>query len=249
MKTIFTLLFAVMTWHDALAADPIWNNLSASPVGVSYRVTPGQTVYSELRMDKVLAYELKQDIKSKMRGGLGLKFWFSIDAGVLTQLQSGEDWTYFGVKKGRAKAWHGLAGDVLDERDHVGVRRSNRTKSLEWYVDNSFHNGQITIWTRKLEEAELKLLRETTVEDANGNPIRTLIYLGKSQGEIRFRLKELTPNGESLSDVYSYETIAGEDTIVAILGAEISVSDISNTGATMKMVKPFNEIVDFMVPD
>ncbi len=228
------------------ASNSVWDNLSAAPVGMTCRVSPGQMVYTEVRMDKIPMYTLSQRVKSKMKGGMGLKFWFSLEPGELRMLESDSDWTYFGVRKGRAAAWHSIAGDVLAGKDHVGVRKSRFGSDLEWYVDNSFHNGQVTIWTRKIDADELKWLAVATVEEANGNPVRELTYLGKRQGELQFRLKELTPTGQS-SDVFAYEVLPGEDTVVSILGAEIRVSEISNTGATLTMLKPFNEIVSLKV--
>ncbi len=82
LKALIVLVGALLV-SQVSAANSVWDNLSAAPVGMTYRVSPGQMVYTEVRMDKIPMYTLSQRVKSKMKGGMGLKFWFSLEPGEL----------------------------------------------------------------------------------------------------------------------------------------------------------------------
>lgn len=251
MKLKLVILLALYTYFgsahasDRASTQP-WTELNATTPNLLIKVSPGQEIYGEVRMEKELAYSLTSDFKSKMPGSMRLRFWFQLEKGLLEHINSDPAWDYYGARKGRAQAWHGIIGDVLGPDDHIGVRKRKGDGQLEWYVDNSTHNRMNTIWHRELKDSESELIQEKMIEVPNGNPLRRITYLGKKQGEVRFRLTELTPQGATRNEIYSYEVIPGEPTSISILGAELIISDISNMGATIKVVKPFSEIVDVL---
>jgi hypothetical protein len=98
--------------------------------------------------------ELESSITSTMPGSMFIPFRFWVPAGRIALTHRRGGWDYYCASLEEAGASFPGLGSVVADGDCVGVRRRQSDAKLEWVVDNSFHNGMTTIWSRPVTRSE-----------------------------------------------------------------------------------------------
>lgn len=227
MKMLQNSLLAMVLLATSLPAWGQSSDLKATrtPVGTPVVVTAGQEFYAETQLEEVPAYKLEKPFKSSMAGAMGLPFGFAIDSELLIRTRTTESgWEYYVPADGKFRAYHGLLGSVIKAGDTVGLR-VHSSGQMEWFVDNSNHNGFTTIWTRKLKEKDPKVTKiMTTLTEPTGNAIERLIYLGlDANGNARIRHERILKT-EVVRDEFNFPLDANGNGLGAVRGAEFQIS-------------------------
>lgn len=165
-------LAAVVT-HGAEAQDI---ERFATPTETTLSVTTGEDVFVEGDYALRDAFVLSSRISSTMPGSMMIPFSFSIEPGDLTFRGASRDWEYFCAANDRSAASFPGLGSVVSAGDCVGVRRRLSDGRLEWTVDNSNHNGMTAIWSRRVRDNEMALLRQEERQVVTDVAVRRAVY-------------------------------------------------------------------------
>lgn len=213
------LSVAMLGWSSSVEAQEA--KITRSPIGAEVEVTAGQEFYAEKVGQLVPAYKLERPFKSSMAGAMRLPFSFSIDSVLLISVKNTEGgWEYFVPADRRFTASHGLLGSVLADGDTVGLRVHANGKQ-EWFVDNSGHNGFMTIWTRGLKKKDPVITKiMTDAINASEANMDRLVYLGVSNGFVKIRHEQIRPNGAMTRDEFTFPVDGNGEGIGAVRGAE-----------------------------
>jgi hypothetical protein len=134
----------------------------STPYDTPLSVTAGERVMVEGQYELHDVAKVSADIKSTMPGSMKIPFSFSIKAGELKPEFETENFEYFCADPAASSASFPGLGVVVDEGDCVGVRRGKKSVALEWFVDNSHHNGArnhaVWVWSRRVKPDEEKLI-------------------------------------------------------------------------------------------
>jgi len=242
---LLVVLIALAVSADARAADP-----ATSRIGEELQVFPGDKFYVEGERADVPLLELSEFFESRMPGAMGFRFSFAIDSRQLHWLRNSDGWSYFAAAKGKARAWHGLVGNLLDEGDSVGVRIRKKDGAREWYVDNSIHNRrlsmergvpgpQMTIWSRKIDPKNDVSVDVVGTEKVfvNDSRIRGLEYFGVRDKQIRVRYTELTDTRRE--EEFLFPISEQMPMLIGVMGLRAEVTEITGASARIKILRGF----------
>lgn len=224
------------------AAEP-----ATSATGRELKVFPGDKFYFEGEQVEVPVLEISNTFESRMPGSMRIRFSFAIDAKKLRFSRTHDGWDYFAAPEGKARAWHGLVGNVLAKGDTVGVRINERNGEMEWFVENSRHNGFTTIWHRPVKPGKDVEVKAAGTEKLlpDGGRVRGLEYLGTRDNQIRVRYEEF---GESVRREEFYFPISAQMPMeIGVMGLRAEVIRVDGVSATIKITRGFGEI-DFALP-
>lgn len=148
----------------------------ATPSGKTLSVTTGESVFVEGNYALRDTFVLTAEINSTMPGSMMIPFSFRIEPGDLVFRGASREWEYFCAPNDRSAASFPGLGSVVSNGDCVGLRRRLSDNRLEWTVDNSIHNGMTTIWSRRVRDNEMALLREEERQVITDVAVRRAVY-------------------------------------------------------------------------
>jgi hypothetical protein len=228
------LLVALTAPSITLAAEP-----ATSRIGEELQVFPGDKFYVEGERIDVPILELADTFESRMPGAMRIRFSFAIDARKLRWVRDRYGWSYFAAPTGKARAWHGLVGNVLAEGDTVGVRINKKDGTREWFVDNSIHNATTTIWSREVDpEKDVEITVDGTEQVfLKGHRIRGLEYFGIRDQQLRIRYTEID---DSLQEEEFLFPISEQmPMLIGVMGLRAEVREINGASARIKILRGF----------
>lgn len=235
-SSLIFLLAVLAPNREALAAEP-----ATSRIGVDLQVFPGDKFYVEGERTDVPIVELSESFEGRMPGAMRIPFSFAIDSRRLHWARDRKGWSYFAAPEGKARAWHGLVGDVLAKGDTVGVRIRKDDGAREWFVDNSVHNGMTTIWSRKVDPKKDVAVVSAGTEQilAEGHRIRGLEYFGVRDQQLRIRYTEIT--GSLREEEFLFPITPQMPMLIGVMGLRAEVSEISGASARIKVLREFDK--------
>lgn len=206
-------------------------------IGKQMTVNIGDSFFVEGAMADRAAFELKHPIKSVMPGAMAVPFSFSIaPSTLLAQYSRGNELFYCAPMESAAASFPGL-GSVIREGDCVGVRQDRSNGDLDWVVDNSHYNHQISVWSRSVSKKERQLLAKTTVPVADENATLTKISFDGYYSELLHFTYRKLEDGDITEREYLFDYPPKQGKAVyGIKGKLFKVIDVNNTSMTYEWV-------------
>lgn len=206
-------------------------------IGSKMTVNIGDSFFVEGAMADRAAFDLKQPINSMMPGAMAVPFSFSIaPSKLIAKYSRGDELFYCAPMESVSASFPGL-GSVIREGDCVGVREERGSGDLDWIVDNSHYNNQITVWSRSVSKDERRLLKKITVPVADKNATLTKISFDGYYSELlHFTFRKLE-NGDVIEREYIFDYPPKQGKAVyGIKGKLFKVIDVNNTSMTYEWV-------------
>lgn len=223
----------------SLASEPV-----TTLVGQELQVFPGDKFYAEGNTETKPVLELASAFEGRMPGSMGIPFSFAIDTTKLRFAHRMGDWDYYIAPEGKARAWHGLIGNVLAEGDTVGIRIHRAKGTREWFVDNTNHNRNTgwrfaTVWSRAIKPGKDVEVREGTPERVMiaGSRMRSVEYLGVRDSQLRIRYEE--HGGDDRREEFLFPITGQEPLLIGVMGMRAEVRDIQGASARIKILRGF----------
>lgn len=213
---------------------------ASSLIGKELQVFPGDKFYAEGESEELAILELTRPFEGRMPGSMRIPFSFAIDSKRLRFNRRRGDWDYYSAPEGKARAWHGLIGNVLAPGDTVGIRINRKDGAKEWFVDNSIHNRPLTtIWHRKLDSNENAGVREAGTQRVmlEGSYMRGLEYMGVRDNQLRIRFEEF--GGENRREEFLFPITDEAPMLIGVMGLRAEVTDINGASAKIKILRGF----------
>lgn len=187
---VFAVLISASAPQPSLAQSPAKEGFSTA-YGVPLSVTTGESIFVEGDYTLRDAAILSSRIRSTMPGSMMIPFAFSIEPGELRFRIASGNFEYFCARPESSSASFPGLGIVVLPEDCVGIRRDKVSGTVEWIVDNSFHNGadrSLTwVWHRRANSSELKTIKFEAKEQVADATLRKTVYFdGYYSGLLNF---------------------------------------------------------------
>jgi hypothetical protein len=201
----------------------------------------GDMFFIEMEERDIPIVRLERGFEGRMPGALLVRFSFAIDDPVPSLVREDAHWRWFAAPQGKARAWHGLVGNVLAPKDLVGLRVHKQDGRSEWYVDNSNHNNMYTVWSRKHDPRKDPAYR---VETRRGTPddarFRKATYLGMRDGQLRIELEE--GDGEAITRREYLFPLEPMPMKIGIKRFRAEITDAKAAGIRVRVLSGFGEL-------
>ena len=207
----------------------------SAPIGQDLTVQIGEHLFVEGEVAHVPFLSMSSSISSTMPGAYGVPFSFSIDQTDLElKYERGPDQFYCAPARDRSASFPSL-GSVVDPGDCVGVMIDKITAEKYWVVDNSYHNGSTTVWSRpvKSDDAVELTLGSATRTDSRAN-MEVVYFEGFYSGLLHFKYHRFENSQENIREFkFDYPPREGTATY-GIRGKTFEVLDVDNTKMTYR---------------
>lgn len=242
--TIRFLITAALVFVLAIPVSTRAADTASSLIGEELQVFPGDKFYAEGETEDKQALELAKPFEGRMPGSMRIPFSFAIDTTRLYFARSGGDWDYYAAPQGKARAWHGLVGNVLAEGDTVGIRVHRNKGTREWFVDNTIHNRQqgwlfATIWNRAVKPGKDVDVHNGQTQQimVAGSRMRGLEYLGVRDNQLRIRYEEF--GDQERREEFLFPISGEEPLLIGVMGLRAEIRDINGASARIKILRGF----------